>query len=62
MYLTKGSAKIIIRTDVAKVNKANKKPLEALTKALLEKETVDEAEVSEILKGAKLPKEVKLHE
>ena len=42
--------------------KANKKPLEALTKALLEKETVDEAEVSEILKGAKLPKEVKLHE
>ena len=37
--------------------KANKKPLEALTKALLEKETIDEAEVNEILKDAKLPKE-----
>ena len=41
--------------------KANKKPLEALTKALLEKETIDEAEVNEILKDAKLPKEAKLH-
>ena len=41
--------------------KSNKKPLEALTKALLEKETIDEAEVNEILKDAKLPKEAKLH-
>ena len=41
--------------------KANKKPLEALTKALLEKETIDENEVNEILKGAKLPEEAKLH-
>jgi cell division protease FtsH len=41
--------------------KANKKPLEALTKALLEKETIDEDEVNEILKGAKLPEEAKLH-
>ena len=41
--------------------KANKKPLEALTKALLEKETIDETEVNEILKDAKLPKEAKLH-
>ncbi len=41
--------------------KANKKPLEALTKALLEKETIDEVEVNEILKDAKLPKEAKLH-
>jgi hypothetical protein len=28
---------------------------------LLEKETIDEAEVTEILKNAKLPKEAKLH-
>lgn len=41
--------------------KANKKPLEDLTKALLEKETIDEDEVNEILKGAKLPEEAKLH-
>ncbi|MDO4872002.1 MAG: ATP-dependent zinc metalloprotease FtsH [bacterium] len=41
--------------------KANKKPLEELTNALLEKETIDEAEVKEILKNAKLPKEAKLH-
>ena len=42
--------------------KANKKPLEALTNALLEKETIDEEEVKEILKNAKLPKEAKLHD
>lgn len=41
--------------------KANKKPLEDLTKALLEKETIDQDEVNEILKGAKLPEEAKLH-
>lgn len=41
--------------------KANKKPLEDLTKALLEKETIDEDEVNEILKDAKLPKEAKLY-
>lgn len=42
--------------------KANKKPLEALANALLEKETIDEEEVKEILKNAKLPKEAKLHD
>ncbi len=41
--------------------KANKKPLEDLTKALVEKETIDEDVVNEILKGAKLPEEAKLH-
>ncbi len=45
----------------ANILKANKKPLEDLTKALLEKETIDEDEVNEILKGAKLPEEAKLH-
>ena len=40
----------------------NKKPLKDLTDALLEKETLDEKEVAEILKNAKLPKEVKLHD
>lgn len=44
------------------VLKANKKALEDLTKALLEKETIEEEEVKEILKNTKLPKEVKLHE
>ena len=42
--------------------KANRKPLEDLTKALLEKETLEESEVTEILKNTKLPKEAKLHE
>ena len=46
----------------ALILKANKKPLKDLTDALLEKETLDEKEVSEILKNAKLPKEVKLHD
>lgn len=45
----------------ALILKANKKPLEDLTKALLEKETIEEEEVSQILKNAKLPKEAKLH-
>ena len=44
------------------VLKANKKALEDLTKAILEKETIEEEEVKEILKNTKLPKEVKLHE
>ena len=46
----------------ALILKANKKPLKDLTDALLEKETLDEKEVAEILKNAKLPKEVKLHD
>ena len=46
----------------AAVLKANKKPLKALTDALLEKETLDEKEVAEILKDTKLPKEAKLHD
>lgn len=50
----------VVRADA--ILKANKKPLEDLTKALLEKETIDEAEVKEILKDAKLPKEAKLHD
>ena len=54
----------LIKEAVARAEailKANKKPLEELTQALLEKETIDEAEVTEILKNAKLPKEAKLH-
>ena len=50
----------VIRAEL--ILKVNKKPLEALTKALLEKETIDEEEVAEILKDAKLPKEAKLHD
>ncbi len=46
----------------AAILKANKKPLKELTDALLEKETLDEKEVAEILKNAKLPKEAKLHD
>jgi cell division protease FtsH len=49
----------VVRAEA--ILKANKKPLEELTQALLEKETIDEAEVTEILKNAKLPKEAKLH-
>ena len=43
------------------VLKANKKFLDDLAKALLEQETLEEAEVDEILKDAVLPKEAKLH-
>ena len=43
------------------VLKANKKLLDDLAKALLEQETLEEAEVDEILKDAVLPKEAKLH-
>ena len=39
----------------------NRKSLDALTEALLEKETIEADEVAEILKDAKLPKEVKLY-
>lgn len=43
------------------VIKSNKKGLEALKDALLEKETVDEKEVATILKDATLPKEAALY-
>ena len=43
------------------VLKHNTKPLEALVAALLEKETIDEKEISSILKGAVLPKEAALY-
>ena len=43
------------------VIKHNMKSLEALAKALLEKETVEEAEVRKLLEGAMLPAEAKLH-
>jgi cell division protease FtsH len=43
-----------------KVLTVNKKYLEAIKVALLEKETLDEKEIVEIFKGAKLPKEVLL--
>lgn len=44
-----------------KVLAANKKLLKTLADTLLEKETLEAAEVAEILKDAKLPAEVKLH-
>lgn len=44
-----------------KVLVANKKPLEDLVKALLEKETLEAEEVSQILAHTKLPAEVKLY-
>ncbi len=43
------------------VLKANRKALDELAKALLEKETLEEAEVEEILKDTKLPEAAKLH-
>jgi cell division protease FtsH len=43
------------------VIKANLKPLEALKGRLLDKETVDAAEVLELLKGSHLPKEAALY-
>jgi cell division protease FtsH len=42
--------------------KANKKYLDALAEALLEKETLEEKEVATILKGATLPTAAKLHD
>jgi len=44
------------------VLKANKKSLDALAAALLEKETLEESEVAEILKDTTLPEAAKLHE
>lgn len=43
------------------VLKANLDGLEKLTKVLLKKETIDEKEVGELLKDAKLPKEARLY-
>ena len=43
------------------VLKANMEGLELLTQALLKKETIDEKEVAQLLKDAKLPKEAKLY-
>ncbi|HEV7952361.1 MAG TPA: cell division protein FtsH, partial [Candidatus Saccharimonadales bacterium] len=40
----------------------NRKHLDALAEALLDKETLEESSVNEILKNAVLPKEVMLHE
>ena len=66
-----GTAELIDQEVAAFVNeakeraelvlKANKKLLDDLAKALLEKETLEESEVDEILKDAVLPKEAKLH-
>ena len=44
------------------VLKANRKYLDALAAALLEKETLEEKEVATILKGASLPTAAKLHD
>ena len=44
------------------VLKANRKNLDALATALLEHETLEEAEVAKILKGTTLPEQAKLHE
>ena len=41
--------------------KQNTEPLEKLTKALLEKETIEEKEIASILKGAVLPKQAALY-
>ena len=43
------------------VLKANKSSLEKLAKALLEKETLEEKELVEALKGTVLPETAKLH-
>jgi cell division protease FtsH len=44
------------------VLKANKKYLDELAAALLEKETLEEKEVAAILKGTSLPAAAKLHD
>lgn len=54
------SHEAIRRADL--VIRTNKKYLDALAAALLEKETIEEAEVKTILKGATLPAEAKLHD
>ena len=43
------------------VLKANTKVLDRLAAALLEKETIDEADLPELLKGSTLPSSAKLH-
>ncbi|MDR2524330.1 MAG: ATP-dependent zinc metalloprotease FtsH [Candidatus Nomurabacteria bacterium] len=43
------------------VIKANRKALDALAQALLERETIDEEEINQVLKGAKLPTSAKLY-
>ena len=40
---------------------ANRKSLDKLAQLLVEKETIDETDVTEILKDAKLPKEAALY-
>lgn len=49
-------------TRAEAVLKANRKYLDALAKELLEKETLEETEVAEILKGTTLPTAAKLHD
>ncbi|MBR3319988.1 ATP-dependent zinc metalloprotease FtsH [Candidatus Saccharibacteria bacterium] len=49
-------------TRAEAVLKANKKVLDELAKALLEKETLEEKELEPLLKGATLPTSAKLHE
>ena len=44
------------------VLKANRPVLDALAKELLEKETLEEKDLVEVLKGAELPASAKLHE
>jgi cell division protease FtsH len=52
-------------TEAAKraevIIRQNQKPLQDLTDALIEKETIEEEEVKQILKNAKLPKEATLY-
>lgn len=49
------------RAEVVITDPHNRKVLDRLVDALLERETLDDAEVHEILKDAKLPKEAMLH-
>ena len=49
-------------TRAESVLKANKKTLDILAKELLEKETLEEKDLVDILKNTSLPKEAKLHE
>ena len=49
------------RRRAESILKANKKLLDKLAEALLEKETLEAEEVIEILKDSKLPEDAKLH-
>ena len=49
------------RNRAESILKANKSFLDKLADALLEKETLEAEEVVELLKGAKLPEDAKLH-